>query len=121
MLVLMLTTAGEAFWAAALRLPAGRVSLSVAGACSKVMPRALCCTPCSHSGLRVATTNHSASNTVTDWENNNQERLMLGIVPFFACCATVHWPIRPCRALLGRPERLLACATIAAPPQATKP
>ena len=73
LLVLMLTTAGEAMRAALLRLllatSAGR-SVSI---CSntgtmevKVGGRA------SHWGLRVATTKYSASSTVTDWANNNQ-------------------------------------------------
>ena len=72
LLVLMLTTAGDALRAGPLRLPAGRFSSEPAGACSSVMPSAERWALRIHSGLSVATTNQAAIKTVTHCEKKSQ-------------------------------------------------
>ena len=72
LLVLMLTTAGDAWRAGALRLPTGRLSGEPAGACSKVIPSVERCALRNQSGWSVATTNQTANKTVTHCEKRSQ-------------------------------------------------
>jgi hypothetical protein len=76
----MLTTAGAARCAAAARLPGAAWAVAASGAveidtiCGNIRPGERC----SHSGFKVATTNSSASATVTACEKINQSRRMEG-------------------------------------------
>ena len=79
LLVLMLTTAGEAFLAAALRLPGAIVLLAPPGASiTDTTPPSEVARLLIHSGLRVPTTNQAASRTVTACANSSQMRFMMG-------------------------------------------
>jgi len=73
LLVLMLTTAGAALRAAALKLPAAGCAEGEGGASMSAIPALLRVAPRrSQSGCKVATTKYAAASTVTAWENNNQ-------------------------------------------------
>jgi hypothetical protein len=67
----MLTTAGAARLAAGLKLPGMTVPAATDGASTNVTPDTLT-ERLSHSGFKVASTNHMAKSTVTTCENNNQ-------------------------------------------------
>ena len=72
-LVVMLTTAGMAAWAAWLKLPATGSVCGVEGACSSTRPVSPKAWPrCSQAGCRVAITKYSASSTVTVWAKRSQ-------------------------------------------------
>lgn len=66
LLVLILTTAAEAFWAASLKLPGGTsVGLDAGDSKMEMAPWFEPVCP-SHCGLSVATTKYAASSTVQD-------------------------------------------------------
>jgi hypothetical protein len=68
----MLTTAGDAWRAAGLKLPTATAPGVAAGACSKcTAPDQLPPVP-THWGLSVTNTNQMANNTVTTWEKMSQ-------------------------------------------------
>ena len=73
----MLTTAGEAFLAAKLKLPVVAPGVAVpeetSNTCKSVPQEGRC----SHSGVSVINTNQTATNTVTVCENNNHKRFLL--------------------------------------------
>ena len=73
----MLTTAGEAFLAAKLKLPALTIGEAPLLATSKICKFEFHEGRCNHSGLRVINTNQTATNTVTVCENNNHKRFMM--------------------------------------------
>jgi hypothetical protein len=76
-LVLMLTTAGDAFLAAALKLPGAGAWESVREASKKRTPAPLVSpaamlTSLTHWGFKVTNTNQIATKTVTTWEKKSQ-------------------------------------------------
>lgn len=77
LLVLMLTTAGDAFFAAVLKLPGAMTAFDDAGACVTEITRSgEEERPRIHVGLSVETTKYPASRTVTAWAKSSQVRFM---------------------------------------------
>ena len=76
LLVLMLTTAADAFCAASLKLPVGAAPSGPEGATCKPSGLVRCRDSTGQSGFKVLTTKRAASKTVTVWANNNQRRFM---------------------------------------------
>src|SRR5665811_1132828 len=76
LLVLMLTTAADDFFAASRKLTSGTALELAAGASIRATAPVWKERLPSQSGLSVATTKYAASTTVTVWENNNQKRFM---------------------------------------------
>src|SRR5665647_1707881 len=76
LLVLMLTTAAEAFLAASRKLPKGALPKEAVGASITATVAGPTGRLTSQSGLSTTTTKYAASSTVTVWENNSQKRFI---------------------------------------------